>query len=121
MDVQTEVTTVHLDDCERTGNWSLVRRSLGLHAFGMNAVTIPPGEQIPEHNEVDRDQEEVFLALTGDATLLANGQALPLAQGTFARLDPSVTRTVRNDSAQPVVVLIASAPRTSGYEAMGWA
>ena len=115
------VTVAHLDDCERTGNWSLVRRSLGLHAFGMNAVTIPPGEQIPEHDETRRNQEEVFFALRGDATLVIEGEGRPLPEGTFARLDPSVRRTVRNDTADPVQVLIASAPRTSGYEPMGWA
>ena len=51
------------DDLERTGNWLLARRSLGLTAFGMNLVEIPPGERIPEHDETDRDQEEVFLVL----------------------------------------------------------
>lgn len=121
MTVSTGVTIVHIDDCERTGNWSLVRRSLGLDAFGMNAVTIPPGEQIPEHDETERDQEEVFLALDGEATLVADGEKQSLRQGTFARLDPPVTRTVRNETAEPVTVLIASAPRSSGYEPMGWA
>ena len=29
--------------------------------------------------------------------------------------------TVRNDSDEPASVLIMSAPRTSGYEPMGWA
>jgi uncharacterized cupin superfamily protein len=121
MAVETGVTIIHLDDCERSGNWSLVRRSLGLGAFGMNIVTIAPGEQIPEHDETERDQEEVFFALEGDPTLMADGYDQPLSQGTFARLDPKVTRTVRNDTSEPVTVLIASAPRTSGYEAMGWA
>jgi quercetin dioxygenase-like cupin family protein len=121
MSVTTGVTIVHLDDCERTGKWSLVRRSLGLEAFGMNVVTIPPGEQIPEHDETGRDQEEVFLALTGDATLVVDGDDQSLRQGTFARLDPTVTRTVRNNGSEAATVLIASAPRSSGYEPMGWA
>ena len=121
MAVSDGVTIAHLDDCERTGGWSLVRRTLGLSAFGMNAVTIPPGEQIPEHDETRRDQEEVFLALEGDATLVIEGEGRPLPQGTFARLDPAVTRTVRNETEAPVRLLIASAPRTSGYEPMGWA
>jgi hypothetical protein len=50
-------TIAGLDELERTGNWSLVRRSLGLQAFGLNLVDIPPGESIPEHDEVARDQE----------------------------------------------------------------
>ena len=121
MSTQTAVTIVHLDDCEMTGNWSLVRRSLGVEAFGIGVVAIPPGEQIPEHDETGRDQEEVFFALEGDATLVTDGEDQPLREGTFARLDPTVTRTVRNDGAEPIRVLIASAPRTSGYEPMSWA
>jgi len=111
----------HLDDCETTGNWRLVRRALGLRAFGLNVVDIPPGEQIPEHDETGRDQEEVFLALSGRPVIVIDGEGHPLPSGTFARLDPEHTRTVRNDGDEPASVLIASAPRTSGYEPMEWA
>lgn len=64
-------TIVHLDDLERPfPKWALARRSLGLASFGMNVCELEPGESIPEHDEVDRDQEEVFLTLAGDATVL---------------------------------------------------
>jgi hypothetical protein len=53
------------DDLERTGNWLLARRSLGVTAFGMNLVEIPTGERIPEHDEIDRDQEEVLIVPDG--------------------------------------------------------
>jgi hypothetical protein len=60
-----DFTIVHSDDFERTGKWSLVRRSLGVESFGINPVEIPPGEDIPEHDETGRDQEEVFIVLEG--------------------------------------------------------
>jgi Mannose-6-phosphate isomerase len=112
---------VQRTDFERTGNWQLVRRTLGLRAFGINIVEIPPGEQIPEHDETDRDQEEVFFVLSGSATLVIDGQDHPAPAGTFARLDPEHKRTVRNDGSEPADVLIVSAPRASGYEPMAWA
>jgi uncharacterized cupin superfamily protein len=115
------LTIVHRDAMERSGSWSLVRRSLGLAAFGMNLVEIAPGTAIPEHDEVARDQEEVFAAIEGDCVLVVDGEDHPLPAGAFARLDPEPRRTVRNDGDRPAVVLIASAPRTSGYEPMGWA
>jgi len=114
-------TLAHRDDCETTGNWQLVRRTLQLGSFGINIVEIPPGEQIPEHDETDRDQEEVFYVLSGRPSLLIDGEQHPAPAGTFARLDPEHKRTVRNDGEQPTSVLIVSAPRTSGYEPMGWA
>lgn len=110
-----------LDDCERTGIWSLVRRSLGVQSFGLNVVDIPPGEGIPEHDETGRDQEEVFLVLSGSPTIVIDGTEHPLATGTFARLDPEPRRTVKNNGEAPARVLIVSAPRSSGYETMDWA
>lgn len=111
----------HSDDCETNGNWRLVRRTLDLRAFGINVVEIAPGEQIPEHDETERDQEEVFFVLDGSATLVVDGEDHPARTGTFARLDPAHKRTVRNDGEKVASVLIASAPRASGYEPMGWA
>jgi uncharacterized cupin superfamily protein len=114
-------TIVHDDDVERTGSWHLVRRSLGLRSFGVNVVDVMPGEQIPEHDELARDQEEVFAVLKGDAVLVIDGVDHAAPAGTFARLDPQHKRTVRNDGQVPASVLIVSAPSTSGYEPMEWA
>ena len=115
------IAIAHMEECETTGNWKLVRRALDLQAFGLNVVDIPPGEQIPEHDETGRDQEEVFLVVSGSPTLVIDGAPHPARAGTFARLDPEHRRTVRNDADETARVLIASAPRTSGYEPMEWA
>lgn len=109
------------DELERSGKWLLARRSLGLSAFGLNVVEISPGESIPEHDELERDHEEVFVVLEGSPTLVIDGREIPAAAGTFARLDPALRRTVVNRGAEVATVLIASAPRTSGYEPLSWA
>jgi len=114
-------TIIAIDDLERNGSWALARRGLDLESFGLNVVDIAAGETIPEHDETGRDQEEVFLTLAGDAVLVIDGVDHPLPQGTLARLDPALRRTVRNDGAVPARILIASAPRASGYVPMGWA
>ena len=115
------VKLAHADDCETAGNWRLVRRTLGVTAFGVNLVDVPPGEQIPEHDETDRDQEEVFYVVAGTPTLVIDGEDHVARAGTFARLDPQHSRTVRNDGDELASVLIASAPRSSGYTPMEWA
>ena len=114
-------TILRADDFEKNGDWLLARRSLGLSAFGMNLVDIQLGGHIPEHDETGRNQEEVFVVLSGEATIVIDGDEHDLTEGTFARLDPELTRTVVNHGTRPVRLLIASAPRTSGYEPMGWA
>jgi len=114
-------TIMDSDQAEKSGSWLLVRRSLQLEAFGLNLVDIAPGDRIPEHDETGRDQEEVFLALSGDATIVIDGSEYALPEGSFARLDPHLKRTVANNGSGTVRLLIASAPRGSGYEPMGWA
>ena len=114
-------TIGHLGEFERNGRWQLVRRGLGVGSFGLNVVEIERGYSIPEHNELERDQEEVFVVLEGDAVMVVDGEDHPAPAGTFVRVAPPVMRTVRNDNEQPVTLLIVSAPTTSGYEDMGWA
>lgn len=111
----------HRDDCQTNGEWRLVRRTLDVQAFGVNLVEIPAGEQIPEHDEIDRDQEELFYILAGSPTLVIDGKDHPARAGTFARLDPEHKRTVRNDGEERASVLVVSAPRSSGYQPMSWA
>ena len=63
----------------------------------MNLVEIPPGERIPEHDEIDRDQEEVFIfARRLRRALVIDGREIATPAGTFARLDPPLSRTVVN-------------------------
>ena len=115
------LTIARHDDLEMIGSWSLVRRTLGITSFGVNVVEIAPGAAIPEHDELARDQEELFVVLRGDAILVVDGEDHPAPAGTYARLDPEHLRTVRNDGDEPTEVLIVSAPRTSGYEPLEWA
>ena len=110
-----------LDEFEKNGRWSLVRRGLGVGSFGLNIVEIERGYSIPEHNEDERDQEEVFIVMEGDAVIVIDGEEHPAPKGTFCRVAPPLLRTVRNDNEAPVQLLIVSAPTTSGYTDMGWA
>jgi quercetin dioxygenase-like cupin family protein len=86
----------------------------------MNVVDIEPGDRIPEHDETGRDQEEVFIVLSGNATLVVDGRAHPAPAGTFARIDPPLLRTVVNTGDETASVLIVSAPTTSGFEPDTW-
>jgi len=116
------VVVKHIDELEHPWpKWILVRKSLGLQSFGMNVCELQPGEQIPEHDETERDHEEVFFTLTGSPTLVVDGAEHPLPEGTFACLPPAPKRYVVNNGSGPARVLIISAPTTSGYEPMDWA
>ena len=115
-------TIVHLNDFERPfPKWALARKSLGLQSFGMNVVELPPGETIPEHDETETDQEEVFIILSGEATMVIDGQDHPAPAGTFTRLDPEPQRTVVNRSDGDVTVLIVVGAADERLHAATWA
>ena len=59
--------------------------------------------------------------LSGDSTLVIDGQEIPAPAGTYARIAPEAKRTARNEGDVVAEVLIISAPTTSGYEPMDWA
>jgi mannose-6-phosphate isomerase-like protein (cupin superfamily) len=108
------------DELERSGRWLLARRSIGLKSFGMNVVEIEPGDRIPEHDETERDQEEVFVVLSGNATMVVDGKKYPAPAGTFVRVDPPHLRTIVNVGEGVASVLIVSAPTTRGFEPDTW-
>ena len=100
------VTVRHDDELERDyGKWVLVRRSLGVHSFGINAVELQPGDSIPEHDERERAHEELFLVLEGTPTLVADGTEHALRPGLVraprARADPDGPQRRRLRGARP--------------------
>ncbi len=115
-------TVKHRDEFDREWDrWLLVRRGLGVSSFGLNIVEVEPGGHLTEHDELERDQEEVFVFLSGAATMTIDGEDIPAPAGTYARVAPDARRTARNDGDTVAEVLIISAPTTSGYEPMDWA
>ncbi len=115
-------TLMHLDELEHPWpKWRLARKSLGIGSFGMNVCELAPGEAIPEHDETKGDQEEVYVVLRGEPTVVVEGTEHPAPEGTFIRFDPEPRRTIVNNGSQPALVLMVSAPRTSGYTHPDWA
>ena len=100
--------------------WRLARKTLGAEAFGFNVVDIEPGGQIPAHDHSGDDQEEVFVILEGQGTIVAGEEEHDAPAGTFCRFAPDVHRTIRNDSGAPVRALLIGVPVKSGYEPMSW-
>jgi uncharacterized cupin superfamily protein len=109
------------DELERSGRWALVRKSLGVSSFGVNVVEIAPGQGIPEHDETERDQEELFVVLEGELVAVIDGERHPVAARSYVRVDPQPSRTFLNEGDAVARLLIISAPSTSGYEPLDWA
>ena len=118
-------TIKHRDDFERMEGsgectWLLARKALGTSAFGYNLVEIAPGGQIPEHDEAQSGQVELYAILEGEAVMRLDGEDHPAPAGTFASLEPAATRTILNRSEAPVIALLIGVQPEGGYEPLGW-
>ncbi len=100
--------------------WRLARKTLGAEAFGFNVVDIEAGGEIPAHDHSGDNQEEVFIILEGEGTIVADDEEHAAPTGTFCRFAPEVNRTIRNDSGAPVRALLIGVPVDSGYQGMPW-
>jgi quercetin dioxygenase-like cupin family protein len=101
--------------------WLLARKALGTAAFGFNLVEIAPGGQIPEHDEGESGQVEVYAILEGEALLRLDGEEHPAPAGTFASIDPPATRAILNRSDAKVTALLIGVEPEGGYKPMSWA
>jgi quercetin dioxygenase-like cupin family protein len=101
--------------------WKLARKALGTSSFGFNLVEIAPGGQIPEHDENESGQVELYVIVEGDAVLRIGDEDHPAPAGTFASIEPPVSRTILNRSAGKVAALLIGVQPGGGYEPMSWA
>jgi hypothetical protein len=75
------------------------RASLGVTAWGMQVMTLPPRfEAYPNHRHdaraSDPDQEEVYIPLAGSGTLHADGETYELEPGMMIRVGPDQLRRI---------------------------
>jgi uncharacterized cupin superfamily protein len=115
----------HRDEFERmegSGDctWLLARKALGTQAFGYNLVEIGPGGRIPEHDEGQSGQVELYAILDGEAVMLLDGEEHPAPAGTFVSIEPAATRQILNRSEAPVTALLIGVEPEGGYEPMSW-
>jgi hypothetical protein len=113
-------SVVHVDDIEGAGPGGavrFVRRELGVQAFGINWIELPPNAVGREHDESETGQEEVNFVVRGAGVYRIEGEDIPVRAGTFLRFDPETTRV-------PVagpdgMTLLAVGARRGSYEPRG--
>ena len=96
-----------------------LRRELGVSSFGINALVLAPGQRGRIHAH-DR-QEEVYLVLEGELTLLVEGVASVLGADELARVEPGVRRQLVNAGPAPLVLLaLGGAGEHAGRDGRAW-
>ena len=83
-----------------------VRRELGVTAFGINAVVLPPGYATGVHYH--DEQEETYFVHRGQVEFrFGDGSTHVVAAGGVARVDAATHRGMRNVGADDAIVVVA--------------
>ena len=125
-DVATkDVTVAAIEEMEpiHGGLARRARATLGVSAWGMQVLTLPPDwDGYPEHNHdgdaFDPNQEEVYIPLTGSGTLEAGGARFALEPGTMARVGPEQHRRVLPGPDGIQVLVLGGRP--GAFDAPSW-
>jgi mannose-6-phosphate isomerase-like protein (cupin superfamily) len=72
-----------------------IRRSLGVTAFGINAIVLPPGYDTNRHYH-ERQEETYFVHSGRIAISFDDGTTHELGPGGLARVAPGTVRQLRN-------------------------
>jgi len=96
-----DATIKRLDEMESfyDGLVTRARAELGVTSWGMQVFDLPPHfDQYPNHHHGDGagdpGQEEVYIPLSGAATLVADGSEFDLRPGTMVRVGPDQLRQI---------------------------
>ncbi len=83
-----------------------VRKGLGVTAFGVNAIVMPPGIESGSHYH--DTQEELYFVHRGTIEMVfGDGTAHRMEEGSFARVDAPTIRKIRNIGDVDAVYLCA--------------
>jgi quercetin dioxygenase-like cupin family protein len=96
----------HLDDLGAGPGFRKIRGPLGVTAFGVNAIVLPPGIETGFH--FHDEQEELYFVHSGAIEMeFGDGAVHTLGTGTLARVDAATVRRIRNRGDVDAVYVIA--------------
>lgn len=108
-----DYTVKTIDEMEAVygGAFKRARAELGVSAFGMQIIDMPPNATAyPEHDHSQDRQEEVYLALRGSADLDIEGETVRLDPDTLVRVGAGSTRKVLPGSEGVRLLIVGGTP-----------
>jgi uncharacterized cupin superfamily protein len=97
----------HIDGVGEGPGFRKVRRALGVTAFGVNVLVLPPGIEGRRHYH--EQQEELYFVHSGQLEIeFGDGSRYLLGPGGLARVDAPTVRVVRNPSESEEAVYLCA-------------
>ena len=97
-----------------------LRSELGVTSFGLNLILLRPGQRGRIHRH--ERQEEVYVVLEGELTLVIDGEERPkLRRGEAVRIGPELRRQLLNRGPETCAVLaIGGDGEHAGRDGLAW-
>lgn len=96
-------STAALDDLG-DGVFRKVRRALGVSAFGVNALVLPPGTEW--FNHYHHTQDELYFVHRGRAVFEVDGETVELGPGGLCHVESTTPRRFWNAGDDELVLLV---------------
>ncbi len=104
-------TIVEIDKVEKKlGIWRQLSVELGVGAFGISQIELPPGASGPEHDHADDGQEEVYVPIRGRGSIRVDGEDVELHPGVVVFVTPESTRQLSGGD-EGLAFVAVGAPR----------
>ena len=99
---------------------NLVREGLGITAFGVQVMNLPPDYETKSHDESETGQQELYVALSGAGWVIVDGdRRLPLDAEHMVRVDAGTDRVLASGPSGVRVLCVGGVPGAP-YEPPGW-
>lgn len=93
------------------GGFVKVRAEVGVTAFGVQVIRMPPNyDDYPAHDHTHDGQEELYVALDGSGWLEIEGERVELGREDFVRVGPEVRRQVHSGPEGLSMMVIGGRP-----------
>ena len=115
----SDYTAKRIDDMEAGygGGFVKARAELGVTAFGMQVIQLPPNfTDYPEHDHAESGQEEVFLAIGGSGWIDIEGERVELDSETFVRVGTGKPKRKVHSGPQGLRMLVIGGAPGEAYK-----
>ncbi|EMA42243.1 cupin domain-containing protein [Halococcus hamelinensis] len=86
----------------------LLREPLGCRRVGVTVTQCAPNWSNEVHDHADDGHEEVYVLITGQATVRIDDEDVPMESGDALRIPSGATRQIQNGDAVSAFVLVSA-------------
>ena len=87
-----------------------IGEALGITAFEVYQVELPPGQETVAHDHVNDQNEDTYAVLSGSGWVVVDDQAVPVQPGQFIAVTVESTRSMRAGADGLTFIAVCAAP-----------